>query len=61
MFCSESSRVIVVVKGLKAPPLESVEPAASLGLKPPMLSQPSVISIGVSPSAGGPPDQGVNS
>ncbi len=60
MFCSGSSRVIVVVKGEKAPPLESVVPAASFGEKPP-LSQPSSIFIGVSPSAGGPPDQGMNS
>ncbi len=60
MFCSESSRVIAKVKGEKAPPLGSVLPAVIFGAKPPV-SQPSVICIGVAPSATGPPDQGVNS
>src|SRR5213592_2489370 len=60
MSASGSSLVRVRLKGVKAPPLESVLPACSFGAKPPS-SQPSVISIGASPTAGGPPDQGTNS
>ena len=49
MFCSPSARVIVKVKGLKAPPWASVEPGVRASGRSRRSSQPSVICIGVSP------------